>query len=255
MSFWLLLPSLFSQNIDNQYIRFGSAQGTSLCTDLMGTLYLINGNTLSKLSPAGEVIATYANFQLGEISSVDVDNPLKIMLFYKETGSIVFLDAQLTPIMETLSLFENNFYSISLATFASDESIWMYDDRTKELVAIDFYMNVKQRISLSNHDLAPTELLSLPEKYIFLHNPATGIMLFDSFGTYIKNISLITPHNVQVFANQIVYNIDGQLYLYDFQSLEQKNIASLADKNAQAIIWNNKVLFIRDNQLFLLPIE
>lgn len=256
LSFWLFLSSAFSQNIENQYKRIGTAQATSLSLDILGNIYLLNGNTIYKLSSSGEVVASYTNFKLGEITSVDVDNPLKIMLFYKDAGAIVFLDSQMTPLMETIDLLENHYYSISLATFSSDDLIWLYDNRAKELIAVDFFLKEKRRISIDNELSSPAALLAIPEKSLFLHDPATGILMFDAFGTYLKTITLITQSKIQISDNQVVYIDQDELFLYDFQELRQSWLAYLPAGVLQAVLWNNQVLFIgSDKNVYSFPIE
>jgi hypothetical protein len=58
--------------------------------------YSIRNNILVKNSPS--TTYQYNNLGLGKISRVDFQNPLQILIFYKNFNSVVFLDNQLNEI-------------------------------------------------------------------------------------------------------------------------------------------------------------
>ena len=64
--------------------------------DNIGNLYTVNGEELLKYLPSGKFFTRYSNLKLGNISSVDATNPLKLFLYYRDFQQIVFLDDQLS---------------------------------------------------------------------------------------------------------------------------------------------------------------
>ena len=64
--------------------------------DNFGIIYTVNGNGLSKTEESK--ILTYSNVQLGNISSANAFNPLKINLFYKNFNTAIILDNRLAEI-------------------------------------------------------------------------------------------------------------------------------------------------------------
>ena len=63
-----------------------------LAADNLGNGYVYDLNTIIKYSPNGDSIGTYSNNRLGNITSIDVTNPYKILVFYADYSIIVFLD-------------------------------------------------------------------------------------------------------------------------------------------------------------------
>ena len=67
-------------------------------TDQLGNLYLVTtGNALEKYTPEGLFLTRFTNNRLGAIQSVDVSNPLKVLVWYADFRTVVFLDRSLTP--------------------------------------------------------------------------------------------------------------------------------------------------------------
>ena len=58
--------------------------------DNIGNYYYIKNNVLFKKTES--TILQYQNVSLGKIKKVDIINPLKIVLFYEDFNSVVFLD-------------------------------------------------------------------------------------------------------------------------------------------------------------------
>ncbi len=199
--------SAFAQNDDDCQTIEG-VKGTSVSVDPNGNVYVIDGSTLYKLTQNGSewVKSQYSNFQLGDIASVDVDNPLKIMLFYQDEGMILFLDEKMNPLMEPLNLMDAGLNNISLATYSTDNTIWLYDVVLHDLINVNFQLKELSRNHLSIEKFEPTQFISLKEKKLAMYNPATGIAFFDAFGTYLKTIPVRTDAgSCQVDEKSIYY--------------------------------------------------
>jgi len=65
-------------------IYINKIKGEFINVDSQGNLYIVMDSYLYKYSLTGEFQYSFTNFLLGTITSVDVSNPSKIMLFYKE---------------------------------------------------------------------------------------------------------------------------------------------------------------------------
>src|SRR5690606_215529 len=64
--------------------------------DNLGVFFYIDGSTFYKKEPNQNY--TYSNVQLGEITSANAFNPLKINLFYKNFNTALILDNRLSEI-------------------------------------------------------------------------------------------------------------------------------------------------------------
>jgi hypothetical protein len=57
------------------------ANADYITLDPFGNIYAVRETQLTKFSPQGKLLFNYSNHTLGVISSIDVFNPMKIMLF------------------------------------------------------------------------------------------------------------------------------------------------------------------------------
>lgn len=232
------------------------AQGRTVTTDPNGNVYVTNGATLFKLNADGEILFRYTNFQQGNISSIDVDNPLKIMVFYKEASLILFLDEKLVPMMEPLDLF-SRFHNIALATYSTDNTIWLYDEVLQDLINVNFQLDEISRNHLSWEDFHPLRFYSLQEKQLAMCTEES-IYYFDAFGTYLKQLPF--PHVVTVYNSAIDYassiGSDHSMTLtrYDTRRMSSSTLGScgpVLNGSCDAItIYKNRIFFI-DNKFQL----
>lgn len=250
-----------NQYDNNQCTKVESAMGWPMSIDPNGNVYLVNGPILYKFNPAGELVGKYSNYLLGDIRSIDTDNPLKIMVFYYNESKIVFLNEKLTPLMEPLDLRSKNYMAVTLATYSTDNTIWIYDAVLHDLINLDFHLRELSRSHLSMDDLHPNQLISLQEKQLVMNNPETGVIFFDAFGTYLKTIPIQSPtHTIQVDASSIYYikkiedknYIDGSstlpaLYRYDYKNLDNQEVAVFSTNIMQVEMTASRMYFIDNN--------
>lgn len=214
-----------------------------IAVDPQGNVYAVNDATLYKYAPSGDLLFSYTDNLLGSIASLDVDNPLKIMLFYRDAGSIVFLNDKLSPIGDLINLFSKGLTTISLATYSTKNNLILYDEANTDLIILDFYFNEKERIHYNFNHFHPVILKDVNEKIIFMQDPQKGIYFFDSFGTFDKNIALLSDHPVQVLKDIIFYINNNQLNSYNYSQLEANILTDLPEETQQALINQNKIIF------------
>ena len=107
--------------------------------------YFIENNTLHKSN--GFESVQYQNLRLGRISSVDLNNPLKIILLYPDFNSVVLLDNQLNEIA-TINFSElPQPIVVSAVGNASQNRLWFYDTLTLQIGLFDTNANMYQFIT------------------------------------------------------------------------------------------------------------
>ena len=71
-------------------------------TDNLQNIYAVTDDfKVVKYDSSGQLLHTYSNKSLGQPTSLDVSNPMKLMLYYKDFSTIVWLDNTLSEITET----------------------------------------------------------------------------------------------------------------------------------------------------------
>ena len=213
-----------------------------IAVDPQGYIYAVNDVTLYKYAPDVKLLFTISSSMDGPISSIDVDNPMKIMLFYREAGAIMFLDDKLAPIGNVIDLFSKGLTTISLATYSTKNNIILYDEANTDLIILDFYYNEKERIHYNFNDFNPVILKDINEQKIYMQDTNDGIYFFDSFGTYDKSIAILSGFPVQVSKDIIFFVKNNQLYSYNYLNLEVHTLTDLPEDTQQVLVYQNKLI-------------
>lgn len=107
--------------------------------------YLTRGMVLHKKSISENF--QFTDFQLGPITSVDIGNPLNVILFYGDTNTVVLVDNRLNEI-ERIE-FNNlpDFLNISAATNAGGNRLWVFNMDSHQLELYNYRTGRRSIIS------------------------------------------------------------------------------------------------------------
>lgn len=200
-------------------------------TDNLGNIYTVNEDEVIKYLPTGKLIARYSNLKLGAVSIIDVTNPLKILLYYRNYQQIVFLDNQLSQNSEVVALETMGYEQTDLVCAGTNNSFWIYNKQNNELLRfneagkkIAATGNLKQILA---SDINPSFMLE-HNNMLYLNSPDGGIFVFDMFGAFSKLVALRQLNEFQVSDNLIYFKKDSLYCRYDQVLLDQvcENLSS-----------------------------
>lgn len=221
-------------------------QHKEFASDKFQNVYLVDGDKLFKYDSTGTLYKTYNSKLLGNISHLDVNNPMRPLIFYADFFKVLYLDNTLTqngPIIDLLSL---GFSQPKLVCTSSNNSLWVFDQLTQELVRLDSKLEILNRsgnlTQLLGKNITPHYLLEQNNK-VFLADSSLGIMNFDIFGNYLNTLPQKAKYPFQVINENIVYLWEDKLIQYNTFTFETDTF-SLETYNPFNGIWfsNNKLL-------------
>ena len=226
-----IIPLIFLGFIqDSKYVLVKSVPHASsiITTDNLGNSYLLNGNLLEKYDEGGNLVKNFSNKNLGNISSIDANNSLKILLFYKSFQQILFLDNTLSSSGNSISLDALGYNQTSLVCSSHDNGFWIFSQQNSELVRFDKNLQKVQQTGnisqLTGVEINPDFLLEQYNK-IFLNDSSKGVLVFDIYGTYNKTIPLKGLRHFQISNDLLIYFKEGKLKSYNMKTLEEGEIS------------------------------
>lgn len=192
--------------------------------DMIGNVYTVKGDVINKFNVKGDTLFTQSIKFFGEITSLDVGQSFKPVLFFKDQQSLVYLDNTLSKNSE-ISLEEKNLYLVELVALSySQNTTWMYDQSNSALIKMDVNLNEVARIDnlaqQLNQEIEPTFLKEFND-FLYLNNPKEGVLVFDLFGTYIKTLPIKNASYLDVDNNNVYYIKDNQLRVYNQKTFEE----------------------------------
>lgn len=115
--------------------------------DQFGYFYSMRNSVLYKTK--GSESFEYKNPSLGKITRVDLQSPLKIVLFYEDFNTVILLDNQLNE-TQKINFSENSTPIVVTATgMASQNQLWIYNSLTQQIGLYDYLKNSYKSISTS----------------------------------------------------------------------------------------------------------
>ncbi|MEO6882434.1 MAG: hypothetical protein ABI199_00265 [Bacteroidia bacterium] len=225
--FLLLFLSVgFASNNNYVLVKSLPESCTFLTTDNLQNVYLVKNDLLEEYDANGNLLKTYTNKNFGNISFVDATNPLKLVVFYSDFSQIVFLDNTLSENGSPISLTDLGLAQAQLICSSHNNGTWIYNPQNFGLLRIDQNLqttqqtgNISQMLSIT---MNPNYLIEYNSK-VYLNNPATGILVFDVYGTYSETIPIKNLTNFQVNGDKLFYFSENKFCSFNTKTLEQQN--------------------------------
>jgi hypothetical protein len=199
-----------------QMTRFIAGAFVDFQVDNLGNIFVLTpDNQLKKYNAAGDSLGVFNDVRrYGKIAYIDVSNPLKILLFYEEFGTIVMLDRFLNNI-NSLDLRQLGFYQVTCIGLAYDNNIWVYDAIAGKLNKISSdgtQINQTNDIRPFTDSVPEPVLLTDQGGFVYLFDPHQGAFVFDHYGGYQKLIPLRNWRHFSVI-NKTILGWNGHEFL------------------------------------------
>lgn len=225
------------------------AKADLFTTDNFGNTYLAKGDEIRKYNPQGDLLKIFSAKSLGKISSIDATNPLRVLVFYRDFASILFVDDLLSQNGDVINLLDLSLEQSDAVCTSFNNGLWFYNRQNANLIRLDAdlqtVVNTGNLNRLLNTTFKPNFMLE-HNGYVYLNNPAEGIFVFDIYGTYFKTIPFKGLDHFQVKENQLIYFTNGQLRSYDMKLLTEASIA-FSDASDARVEKENYFVFFKDS--------
>lgn len=212
--------------------------------DGIGNLYYIKNNVFYMKNEKESW--QYKNVSLGKPTKIDIQNPLKIMLFYENFNTVVILDNQLNE-TQKINFSEKEVTIVVTATgIASQNRLWIYNGLTQQIGLFDYLKNTFQSITPSFQGN-----LKYYESDFNTFQWIDGELNWYSCDVFGKIISLGKVSNfdqIQAIGNQIIiFSKDGKLILRDIGKNKIYTIENV-EKSFNNFFYKDQILSIFTNQ-------
>lgn len=174
--------------------------------------YFIKDRVLHKQGEKGNFI--YNALQLGRITSVDIINPLKLVIFFQDTNTVVLLDNNLNEIERIDFNNLRQFLNVSSATNAGNNSLWIFNMDTQQLELYDYRAKIQTVVSQPY----PGKLLSRASNfnYCFTLSEKT-LRAFNIYGSLLNEMPMSDYEKiVQQNENLVALRENALFFIPDF---------------------------------------
>jgi len=163
--------------------------------DQVGNMYLVkNQRTLLKYNIDGNLDKTFDSQLAGFIYSIDVANPLYLLVFYRDAGKIMLFDRNLAPLKEiSLATWTKN--DITAVSLSNNNQLWMYDTVERKLLRYsiegDRVLESADLYGVTNLELS-IETIREYNNQVYLRNREGKLLVLDNLGRFIEDLDITT---------------------------------------------------------------
>ncbi|MFI5129005.1 MAG: hypothetical protein ACHQFX_03390 [Chitinophagales bacterium] len=190
--------------------------------DNLDNIYLLSSsNQVKKLNANGDSVAVFNDVKkFGQATLIDVSNPLKVLLYYKDFATIVILDRFLS-IRNTIDLRKHNMLQVRAIGQSYDNKIWVYDEVENKLKKIDEDGTLLQETNDFRQIFDPAPLpqrIFDEDKFVYLYDSSLAVYAFDYYGALKNKIQISRWQNFKVTGKYIFGSGNGRLYRYHIKT-------------------------------------
>lgn len=216
---------------------------TLIGIDNFGSIYGINQITFQKKDQSKTV--TYSNFQLGNISTANVFNPLKINLFYKNFNTAIILDNRLAEIFKIDFNTKLPYKNVTHISTGYDNTLWIFNQDDQQLELYDYKANMTRVTTMP----IQSEILSLTSNYNYCWLlTKNNLYVYNYFGSLIKKLKNEGFSELVENSGNLILKKDNQLF-YLKDNTENPIPIKLPNLLINQFLLTNETLYIYDGEI------
>lgn len=222
-----------------------------LDVDQFGNIYLIINEEIKKLDPKGNFLSSYSDPLQGDISQVDLLNPMNPLIYYQNSNLLRVLDNRLNQGREYNLSFR--FQDPKSIAAAANNSIWLYDQNADRMILFQLDQNqILNRSPILSQILETEDAVMLDFQASFDQvivrlqvGKSQCLLIFDAQGAFEQKIKLLSEVQSWDYHNKEI------LVLYTNNSLQFINLLQLNGEIKLSPIEHAEQLFYHPPALYL----
>tara|TARA_B100001059_G_C17747649_1_gene535284 strand:- start:331 stop:1107 length:777 start_codon:yes stop_codon:yes gene_type:complete len=175
--------------------------------DSYDSLYTITGLVLSKENTSG--VFRFTDFQLGNITSVDIINPFNVVVFYADTNTAILLDNKLSLIEQINFNLLEDVANISSVSNAGGNKLWLFNADSQQLELYNYRNNTKNSISLPIAEILTDQTSDFNYNYILT---PSSIKVYTVFGGIVKSVAFQGGEKIITQKGRVLVVRDTMIY-------------------------------------------
>jgi hypothetical protein len=258
--FFLLIPlaTIGQEEIEYELLNQFDHKGNYVLVDNLGFYSVVGDYEFNRCQIDPQLEFKYSDKSLSTVTSVDLTNPLKILVFYKDLSKIVLVDNTLSRYGNDIYLDDYDLGQCILICASFNNSIWLYDQLTFQLVRLDQGLKkvteTSNIVQLIGHDIAPNFMIE-DSDWLYINDPENGILVFDIYGSYFKTIPIKALSSFQVKDHNIIYVHEQKLYVYHQKTIETTEIKLPQIKFKSLQVTGNKLFLLGEESLYIYSLK
>lgn len=214
-TFLLFINISFAQEIQTEFISKTPLHAdTFIGVDELDHVYYLKNNILFKKYDQDTI--NYSNVLLGKITSVNIQNPFKLVVFYKDFNSVILLDNNLNELTNRIDFTkETLFNNVQFVSASSENNLWLFSDDTK----LHLYNYKNHSIKVQTQPMIfyqsdfNTNLIKSNYKNVWLLSEK-GVIQFNEYGNFIQFINIENITAIFPLKKGFIYSKNSSFFFW-----------------------------------------
>lgn len=241
--FFLSLSVFGQESIEATFIKKMPFEfQTPIGIDNFGFTYAIDYATFYKKDTNNTL--TYSNIQLGNITSANAFNTLKINLFYKNFNTAIILDNRLAEIYKIDFNTKQPYRNVTHISTGYDNTLWIFNQDIQQLELYDYKANTTRATSIP----VQSNVLGIKSNYNYCWLLTQNhLYIYNYFGSVISMLKNEGYTEIAEDNGNLIAKSDNDLYFLakDSNSLIPINLPELL---INRFLLTNETLYIYDGE-------
>lgn len=234
---------------------------SNFTVDNLGNLYVLTpGGLLKKLNSRGDSLNVFNEVRrYGSVYLMDVTNPLKVLLYYKDFSTVVMLDRFMNRI-NTVDFRKSGIFQAKAVGLSYDNNVWIYDEQSAKLKKISdegklLMETIDLRQVLTNTP-SPEKIIDR-DGFVYLYDPAQGLYVFDYYGALKNELPITQITDLQVIGKTVVGRRENKFVRYTLGSfdLQEASLPEAIESAAKICITQEGIYVMRSNAIEVYAFE
>jgi hypothetical protein len=208
LCFFMAMAAFAQKDTSFLLVRTYSGDIANVAVDNLDNIYVVSSTgQLKKFNNRGDSVGVFNGMRnYGKLQAIDVSNPLKPLLFYRDFSTVVILDRLLAS-RTSFDLRRHNVLQPTAIGLSYDNNIWVFDQYDNKLKKLDESGNTLLETAdfrqAFNQAITPQKIIN-DNGLVYLADSAQGIFVFDNYGAFKRKIVLKNWRNIDVWGGKVV---------------------------------------------------
>ena len=254
----IILAFLFSLSAfksDNVIIKLDDVPDFYTC-DNFDNVYIYSGNYLKKYKSDGNQEAQFSTLTYGNVQRVDVSDPFRIVLFYKDYNTILMLDNKLNQLGEPVRLTDLGLSTVDAVCKSKENGIWLFDSFAQKIRFFNLSNNGFSRIiDLAKRTKPVYNIENLVEigSELYFYRSNAALLSIDQLGGQLKIYDVYPSLYAQIRNNNLIYNNNQFLYKFNLQTEVKDSVKIEGFENFDDVrLGNSKIFVLKDKTITIM---
>jgi hypothetical protein len=225
--------------------------------DYIGNYYVQNNNELWMFNRYDTLFRKFSIINLADVTNIDASNALKIQIYYRELGKILYIDNNISDLSTAISLNDMELAQSTLVCASYDNGFWSYLPGTMSLYRYDQTMKrVVDIESISRFYRGSMMEPSFMKEYsntLYIFFPDYGILVFDVFGAYVQTLPIDKLIYPDIQSGELIHYRNDTLFFQSLPDISKVSVMVLPHhNNLQSVRFSSgKVYMLTNKKLFI----